>query len=183
MNRDDAPVARCTVSSARGLTRHPREGLDATWTLAERIEVRPADAHAEVAVVRVGFLSDMPVGDELGGYLDPIILALEDAIGEGRLRVAVEVVAMHVRGLPTGTSRNVRDAFASLVSDGCLIIGSAGVTDNALVLRTEIEAACVPYVTMAGTTRFVGEYCFSLANGGHGEEAAILASFLADQGH
>ena len=35
---------------------------------------------------------------------------------------------------------------------------------------------------MAGTTRFVGPHCFSLANGGHGEEAAILAAYLADQG-
>jgi hypothetical protein len=51
------------------------------------------------------------------------------------------------------------------------------------VLRDHINAARVPYITMAGTTRFTGEYCFSLANGGHGEEAAILAAYLAKQGY
>ena len=56
-------------------------------------------------------------------------------------------------------------------------IGSTGVTDNAQVLRPVIEELQVPYITRAGTTRFVGEYCFSLANGGHGEEAAILAAY------
>src|SRR5260370_17200883 len=36
---------------------------------------------------------------------------------------------------------------------------------------------------MAGTTRFTGEYCFSLANGRQGEEAGILGAYLAKQGY
>ena len=57
-----------------------------------------------------------------------------------------------------------------------------GVTNNALVLRDVINETDVPYITMAGTTLFTGPHCYSLANGGHGEEAAILAAYLAAQG-
>jgi len=37
----------------------------------------------------------MPTGDQLGGYLDPIILAFEDAMNEGRLNRPVERLALH----------------------------------------------------------------------------------------
>ncbi len=150
--------------------------------LEARIVVRPAGGGVDEEPLRVGFLSDMPMGNQLGGYLDPIILALEDAMNEGRLTRPVEIQASHVLGLPAGQADNVRDAFTDLVHQGCLIIGSVGVTNNALVLMPAINEARVPYITMAGTTRFIGDFCFSLANGGHGEEAAILAAYLADHG-
>ncbi len=131
---------------------------------------------------RVGFLSDMPTGDRLGVYIDPIILALEDAMNEGRLTRPVEIIASHAAGLPTGQPGTVIDAYLDLVHEGCVMVLSTGVTDNALVLRDVINATKVPYITMAGTSRFTGEYCFSLANGGHGEETAIMAAYLAEQG-
>jgi branched-chain amino acid transport system substrate-binding protein len=94
----------------------------------------------------------------------------------------VEILATHVVGLPVGQPRNVVAAFQDLVDRGCVLVHSVGVTDNALVLRDVVNAAKTPMITMAGTTKFIGEHCFSLANGGHGEEAAILAAFVAEQG-
>jgi branched-chain amino acid transport system substrate-binding protein len=96
---------------------------------------------------------------------------------------AVEILATHVVGLPVGQPRNVVAAFQDLVDRGCVLVHSVGVTDNALVLRDVVNAAKTPMITMAGTTKFIGEHCFSLANGGHGEEAAILAAFVAEQGY
>jgi branched-chain amino acid transport system substrate-binding protein len=178
--------AECTVDSARDLVAVPHPTLAMTSVLKERIIVGPAGV-AQRAVAgegftptRIGFLSDMPTGRALGNYLDPIILALEDATNEGRLSRAVELIAMHVVGLPTGQPKNVIAAYLDLVDRGCVMVLSTGVTDNALVLRDVINEAKVPLITMAGTTRFIGKHCFSLANGGHGEETAIMASYLAE---
>src|SRR5690606_30300849 len=79
--------------------------------------------------------------------------------------------------------RNVIAAYCHLVELGCVFVHSVGVTDNALILRDVVNECKVPLMTMAGTTKFVGPYCFSLANGGHGEEASLLAAFVADQGY
>jgi branched-chain amino acid transport system substrate-binding protein len=180
--------AECSVPSARDLVATPHPSVPMTEVLQERVIVGLSGV-AERAVAgegftptRIGFLSDMPTGQKLGEYLDPIILAFEDATNEGRLSRPVELVASHVVGLPTGQPNNVIAAYLDLVQRGCVLVLSTGVTDNALVLRDVINATKVPLITMAGTTRFVGDHCFSLANGGHGEEAAIMASYLAEQG-
>jgi branched-chain amino acid transport system substrate-binding protein len=172
----------CSPSAALVLTAVPHGSLDNVTVLAERITITPFEP-VSLEPVRVGFLSDMPVGRALGVHIDPIILGLEDAMVEGRLRRPVEILAAHVMGLPVGDAEQVEAALHYLVDEGCAIVLSVGVTDNALVLCPVINELEVPYITMAGTTRFVGEYCFSLANGGHGEEAAIVAAYCADQGY
>jgi branched-chain amino acid transport system substrate-binding protein len=190
MMQDQAGQVRsavCTVTSARDLAKAPHPELANTTTLIEPIIIAPGVSEATpategTAALRIGFLSDMPVGDSLGEYLDPIILALEDAMIEGRVDQSIEVVARHVIGLPTGSAADVINAYAELVALDCVLVLSTGVTNNALVLQPAIEESRVPYITMAGTTRFIGQYCFSLANGGHGEETAILASYLAQHG-
>jgi hypothetical protein len=73
-----------------------------TTVFQDRIVIEPSGGAEGVERARVGFLSDMPIGDELGGYLDPIILAFEDAMNEGRLTRPVEIIAAHVVGLPVG---------------------------------------------------------------------------------
>jgi branched-chain amino acid transport system substrate-binding protein len=179
---ESATGARTSVRVARGLPQVAHPSVPMTTVLQDRILIEPTGGVDGAEPTRVGFLSDMPIGDELGGYLDPIILAFEDAMNEGRLTRPVEIVAAHVVGLPVGTAQNVVAAYRDLVARGCVIVLSTGVTNNALVLMDPINTSAVPLITMAGTTRFVGPHCFSLANGGHGEEAAILAAYLADQG-
>jgi len=181
---DRRPGARavCSVTSSRDLATVAHPNIVDTTVLELPIVVAPAEATVGAPeAVRIGFLSDMPMGGSLGG-LDPIILAFEDAIAEGRIARPIELLASHVVGLPVGRAENVVAAYLDLVERGCLLVLSVGVTNNALVLRDVINEAKVPYITMAGTTQFTGDYCFSLANGGHGEEAAILAAYLADRG-
>jgi branched-chain amino acid transport system substrate-binding protein len=173
---------RSSVETARALSRIEHPSIPMTTLLDGQIVVEPAAGIAADAQ-RVGFLSDMPMGSSLAEYLDPIILGFEDAISEGRLLSTVEIIPMHVVGLPTGQAENVTAAYKDLVARGCSLVLSTGVTNNALVLRDVINDAKVPYITMAGTTLYTGEYCFSLANGGHGEEAAILAGYLSDRGY
>jgi branched-chain amino acid transport system substrate-binding protein len=177
-------LSKCSVARAQEVSVMGHESIDQTQVLAKPISVTPsASSSKPVPVpVRVGFLSDMPVGNSLVEYLDPIILAFEDATNEGRLTQPVAIVGSHVLGLPAGTAENVIAAYLDLVQQGCLLVMSTGVTNNALVLRDVINETGVPYITMAGTTRFTGPHCFSLANGGHGEEAAVLAAYLAAQG-
>ena len=81
---------RTSVSSAGDLLAAPHPSVPMTTHLEDRIVIDPAgDPSAimgdAVALTRIGFPSDMPTGDQLGGYLDPIILAFEDAMTEGRL--------------------------------------------------------------------------------------------------
>ena len=185
---NDVNRTETSVMRARDLDQVADLSIPMTTVLAERIVIElPAGEGGRAGdggePTRIGFLSDMPMGNELGGYLDPIILAFEDAMHEGRLTRPVEIVAAHVMGLPTGVAENVQAAYLDLVAQGCVIVLSTGVTNNALVLMDPINASAVPLITMAGTTRFIGPHCFSLANGGHGEEAAILAAFIADQGY
>src|SRR5258708_7673804 len=104
----------CSVRTARDLDRLAHPAIPATWRLSEPIYVGPADAGASPPVA-VGFLSDMPTGDSLADYLDPIILAFEDAVHESRLRHRVRIEASHVRGLPTGRPEAVLAAFHDLV--------------------------------------------------------------------
>jgi branched-chain amino acid transport system substrate-binding protein len=180
---NDTKRAATSVETARGLAQIAHPSIPMTTVLQDRIVIEPPGGVGDgVEPTRIGLLSDMPTGNELGGFLDPIILAFEDAMHEGRITRPVEIVAAHVVGLPTGVADNVTAAYLDLVERGCLIVLSTGVTNNALVLMDPINASAVPLITMAGTTRFIGPHCFSLANGGHGEEAAILAASLADQG-
>ncbi len=171
-----------SVSHADDVPTVEHPSIPQTWILDGLITIRPALVDSDATPIRVGFLSDMPYGGGAVGFLDPIILAFEDAMREGRLDRPIELIASHALGLPAGKAENVIAAFRDLVDRGCVIVLSTGVTNNALVLRDVINECQVPYITMAGTTQFLGDYCFTLANGGHGEEAAILASYLADQG-
>lgn len=182
--------AESSIEIASTLRTKAHDSLEQVEVLdvEDRIIVGPqgtsrAVANAAFNPVRIGFMSDLPHGHQLGEFLDPIILAFEDAINEGRLTRAIELMPLHVLGLPAGSARNVRRAYSELVDAGCVLVLSTGLTDNSLVLRELINECQVPFISMAGTTRFVGPYCFSLANGGHGEEMAIIAAYCASQGY
>jgi branched-chain amino acid transport system substrate-binding protein len=180
--------AECTLQSGRPLQSRPHPTLPQMSILEEKVVVSPRGAGGGVAAtafnpIKIGFLSDLPTSAALGPLLDPVILALEDAINEGRLTRAVELLPLHVTGLPAGSADNVRAAYKHLVDQGCVLILSTGLTDNSLVLRDLVNDTKVPFISMCGTTRFTGPYCFTLANGGHGEEMAIIAAYCAAKGY
>jgi len=180
--------AECTIESGRNLQIKPHPNLSQASILEERIVVAPTGVSTGIALtafnaIKIGFLSDLPSGTSLASFLDPVILALEDAVNEGRLTRAVELLPLHVTGLPAGSASNVRAAYRHLVEQGCVLILSTGLTDNSLVLRDLVNESKVPFMSMCGTTRFTGPYCFTLANGGHGEEMAIIAAYCASKGY
>jgi branched-chain amino acid transport system substrate-binding protein len=158
--------------------------------VVERILITPPTSWAESDIaayefepVRIGFLMDSVTGAALADIIDPYILAIEDAMNEGRFTRPVELVTILAIGYPNGTAKRVLDGFDSLVDEGCLAIFSPFITDNGLVLRDRIEECGVPAIGMIGTARFNGEYCFIVANGAHGDEAALLANFVRRRGH
>jgi branched-chain amino acid transport system substrate-binding protein len=180
--------AECTIESGRNLQIKPHPELSQASILEEKIVIAPAGVTGGIALatfnaIKIGFLSDLPSGASLPTFLDPVILALEDAINEGRLTRAVELLPLHVTGLPAGSANNVRAAYRHLVEQGCVLVLSTGLTDNSLVLRDLVNESKVPFMSMCGTTRFTGPYCFTLANGGHGEEMAIIAAYCASKGY
>jgi hypothetical protein len=81
----DTSRAECSLHSARDLAAVAHPKLTAASTIQERIIVGPKGVGASATAgdafspTRIGFLSDMPMGGALGAYLDPIIMALEDA--------------------------------------------------------------------------------------------------------
>jgi branched-chain amino acid transport system substrate-binding protein len=178
--------AECTIGDARNVVVRPHKVIPDTSVIEARIIVGPAGSLDRIASddptpLRIGFLADVSASSLMGRYLNPVILALEDAINEGRLNQPVEILATHVVGLPVGKPENVVAAFEDLVARGCLIVLSSGVTANALLLKDVINAAAVPYITMVPTPRFEGPHCFALPNGGIGEEGAVMASYLAER--
>ena len=188
--------ARATTSVFSGVTPTPRQKANTHAPSGtegevptERIVVRPparddrnAGAYAHEPI-RIGFIVDYEPGEVLADIIDPLILAFEDAMNGGRLTHAVELVTRVAVGLPTKPAKNVVDAYHRLVDEGALLVIAPGVSDNAVVLRDHVEEREVPALAIVGSSQFHGEYCFLLPNGGHGEEAALVANYLAQQGY
>jgi len=164
-----------------------------TDIVTERIVITPpmpgaddASGHAGAyphEPIPVGFFIDYEPGELLCDFVDPIILAFEDAMNSGRLTKAVELITRVAVGLPTRGARFPVAEYHRMVDEGALIVMGPGASDNAVILKEHIEAREVPAVGVVGTSQFVGEYCFTLPNGGHGEEAALVANYLAQQGY
>ena len=187
---------RATSSVFSGVTPTPRQKANAqapSGTVddvpTERIVVRPparedrnAGAYAHEPI-RIGFIVDFEPGEILPDLVDPLILAFEDAMNSGRLTHGVELVTRVAVGLPTKPAKNPVDAYHRLVDEGALLVIAPGASDNAVVLRDHVERREVPSLAIVGSSQFHGEYCFLLPNGGHGEEAALVADYLAQRGY
>jgi hypothetical protein len=108
-----------SVRTARDLPRVDHPSIPDTFGLDGRVLIGTSDAEPEDAsFVRIGFLSDMPTGSSLAEYLDPIILAFEDAIVEGRLQRQVELIATQRRGTAGRTRRERRRCVPRSVGAG-----------------------------------------------------------------
>src|SRR5262245_29601512 len=73
--------------------------------------------------VKIGVLVDMDLGQLLADWLDPTILALEDALNEGVwARSPVQLVIADARGLPRENYRKVIEGYRWLVDQGCVVV-------------------------------------------------------------
>ena len=84
--------------------------------------------------VKIGVLIDMDLNQLTADRMDPIILAVEDALNEGVwARSPVQIVTVDAVGLPRENYRKVRVGYQKLVEDGCVVVIGPFISDNSLV--------------------------------------------------
>ena len=125
----------------------------------------------------------MDIGQLLADWIDPTILAIEDALNEGVYsRGPIQLVVADARGLPRENYRKVLDGYRWLVDQGCVVVLGPMISDNSLVLQdlaNELQVACIGWT---GAHRFASDYCFTVANGDIPTEGVMCAQWLAGQG-
>jgi hypothetical protein len=67
-------VSSCSVANAQEVPVVGHATIDQTWVLTEPITVTPSASSSKPVPVRVGFLSDMPVGQALVEYLERMMM-------------------------------------------------------------------------------------------------------------
>ncbi|HEX6238822.1 MAG TPA: ABC transporter substrate-binding protein, partial [Acidimicrobiales bacterium] len=133
--------------------------------------------------VKIGVLIDMDLGQLLADWIDPTILAIEDALNEGVYsRGPVQLVIADARGLPRENYRKVIEGYRWLVEQGCVVVLGPLISDNCLVVQETANELRVPCIGWTGAHRFASEYCFTVANGDIPTEGVMCAQWLAGRG-
>jgi ABC-type branched-subunit amino acid transport system substrate-binding protein len=123
------------------------------------------------------------LGMEWPRFEREIRMAFEEGVERGVLDRRFEFLFEDDAGLPQGTAKGGVDAFSRLVDAGCLAVVGANYTDSAMALAEHANARKVPLISMCGTDRFHGEYCFRLGNGDVGGDPALMVNWLKRNGH
>jgi branched-chain amino acid transport system substrate-binding protein len=132
--------------------------------------------------VKIGILVDMDIGQLLADWLDPTILAIEEAMNEGVYDRPVEIITVDARGLPRENYLKVRKGYLKLVEEGCVVVLGPMISDNSIVLQdtaNELGVACIGWT---GAHKFASDYCFTVANGDIPTEGVMCAQWLQAQG-
>ena len=133
--------------------------------------------------VKIGILVDMDLGQLLADWIDPTILAIEDALNEGVYDRPVEIITVDARGLPRENYLKVRKGYQWLVEQGCVVVLGPLISDNSVNLRDTINATGVACIGWTGAVRFNGPYCFTVANGDIPAESTMCANWCFQEGH
>ena len=133
--------------------------------------------------VKIGVLVDMDLGQLLADWLDPTILAIEDALNEGVwARSPVQLVIADARGLPRENYRKVIDGYHWLVEQGCVVVIGPLISDNSLTVQDTVNQLGVPCLGWTGAHKFASDFCFTVANGDIPTEGTICAHWLKQRG-
>src|SRR3954471_5752114 len=133
--------------------------------------------------VKIGILVDMDIGQLLADWIDPTILAIEDALNEGIYsRGPIQLVIADARGLPRENYRKVLDGYRWLVDQGCVVVLGPMISDNSLVVQDTVNELGVACIGWTGAHRFASDYCFTVANGDIPTEGVMCAQWLKAQG-
>jgi len=133
--------------------------------------------------VKIGILVDMDLGQLLADWVDPTILAIEDALNEGVYDRPVQIVVADARGLPRENFKKCRDGYEWLCDQGCVVVLGPMISDNSLSIQSLVNERKVPVIAWTGAWRFASEYCFTVANGDVPTEGVMCAQWLAKHGH
>jgi branched-chain amino acid transport system substrate-binding protein len=190
---------RATSSVAHGTDTGPKgEWRNEIWyqgsgrigeKAVERIQIYPPTHGLQTQgdpwePVRIGILVDMEVGQLLADWVDATILAIEDAMNEGVYRRGpVELVTVDARGLPRENYLKARKGYQWLVDQGCVVVLGPMISDNSVNLRDLVNETGVACIGWTGTTRFDGEYCFTVANGDIPTESVMGANWCKLNGY
>ena len=137
---------------------------------------------AAPAPVLLGVLYDFPQVDGGESFETALRLGVDEVAAGGRLDRDVELVAVHARGLPSGTAAAVEGAFEALVEQGVLLVVGPSISDNGLVVRDLADRAGVPCVNYTGGEVTRSEHMFHYQVGSLEEEPVVLARHLASRG-
>jgi branched-chain amino acid transport system substrate-binding protein len=134
--------------------------------------------------VKIGVLIDMDLNQLLADWIDPTILAIEDALNEGVYsRGPIQLVIADARGLPRENYRKVIDGYDWLVEQGCVVILGPMISDNCIVLQSHADEVGVPVIGWTGAHRFASRCCYTVANGDIATEGVMCANWLYQHGH
>ncbi len=133
--------------------------------------------------VKIGVLVDMDLGQLLADWLDPTILAIEDALNEGVYDRPVQLIVADARGLPRENFKKCRDGYEWLCDQGCVVVLGPLISDNSLSIQELVNQRKVPVIGWTGAWRFASQYCFTVANGDIPTEGVMCAQWLAKQGY
>ena len=133
--------------------------------------------------VKIGILVDMDLGQLLADWIDPTILAIEDALNEGIWRRGpIELVVADARALPRESYRKVIEGYRWLVEQGCVVVLGPMISDNCLIVQDTVNELRVPSIGWTGAVRYSSDYCFTVANGDIPTEGTMCAQWLKAQG-
>jgi ABC-type branched-subunit amino acid transport system substrate-binding protein len=155
----------------------------------ERIQIYPPTRGLQTQgdpwePVRIGILVDMELGQLLADWIDPTILAIEDAMNEGVYqRGPIELVTVDARGLPRENYLKARKGYLKLVEEGCVVVLGPMISDNSVNIRDLVNETGVACIGWTGSVRFDGEYCFTVANGDIPTESVMGAHWCKGNGY
>ncbi|MCW2621652.1 MAG: hypothetical protein JWL64_1254 [Frankiales bacterium] len=134
--------------------------------------------------IKVGFLQEFPMVDHAQKpWDDALRMALDEAFEDGLVDRPIELVHRKFAGMPTGTWLDTERVWRELADEGCVCILGPFTSENAIALRGHIEnEGRVPTVSITGTDRWYGEWCFGLNNGSLPEDPYLMTNFLAIEG-
>lgn len=132
----------------------------------------------------VGVLIDFGFSEAVQKFiLDGYRLAFDEALEDGILDRPVELKVEIAEGLPTGSTRNVLDAWKRLDAQGVVAVMGPLISENAVDIREYIDTVGhIPTIAWGGSDGIYGEWTFALSNGSLPEEPCLMANYLAHSG-
>jgi branched-chain amino acid transport system substrate-binding protein len=139
----------------------------------------------EADPIKIGFLIDYISGDRTDwtSFAEPMDLVFRDGHAAGVIDRPVEIVYRAAPGLPNGSVKAAIDGFGDLVDEGCLAIIGPHISENAVVIRKEVERRFrVPAISVCGSEQWLGKWTFLLNNGSMTDEPILWAHLMAKAG-
>ena len=127
----------------------------------------------------VGILYDFPQADGGALFEDAFRLGLEAA--RRSFDRPVDLLAVHARGLPSGTAHEIEQGLLQLADAGVLAVIGPSISDNALVAQGLVDRTEMPAINYSGGERTRSAWMFHYQVGSLQEEPVVLARHLGER--